>query len=250
MDVVHSGMTSLRKHAAAVAATMLLGTSLAGTAAAVRQAPAKFVNVKTGLPHVTPTGNWAGYALQGKFSEVHGTFTVPEVDSGGGALAQWVGVDGYENEDLIQAGVSEVADGQDYAWWEILPNVSIPIWWMRVSPGDEITVGVRIYDGRWLIDILDRDTLQFFFQSFKYNGPAASVEWVTEAPSDIIGDQLPILPYAGAVQFSGLTYTGHVARGGFADVWMVADGAVQDIPSTVPSVAALLADGFSTEYVG
>ena len=244
-------MRKLQRFAAIIAVIMLLAVSLAGVAAAVTNGPAQFVNVKEALPHVVPTGNWAGYALTGKFSEVHGTFTVPEVDSGGGDLAQWVGVDGFSNTDLIQAGISE-ANGTDYAWWEILPDVSVPIWWMHVSPGDQVTVGVRRYGGgdNWIIDILDRATEQFYFQDFKYNGPADSVEWVTEAPSDAGGDQLPILPYAGAVEFEGLTYTGKVAQGGLHDVWMVGGGSVQDLPSTVPSVAALVADGFATEYVG
>jgi hypothetical protein len=199
------------------------------------------------VPHVVPSSNWSGYVLTGKFTEAHGTFTVPTVETGGGALAEWVGVDGYDNSDLIQAGVSEQG-GLDYAWWEILPSVSVPIWRMKVSPGDQITVGARRYSGdEWVIDILDRSTLQFFFQQFKYNGPASSVEWIVEAPTSLFSGQEQVLPYDG-VQFSGLTYTGNAVD--YHDAWMVQGGSVQSLPSTLPSTRVLVANGFSTEYVG
>jgi Peptidase A4 family len=230
-------------YALALVASLLAGTYVNHMIAARMD---RLALIET-VPHVVPTGNWSGYSLTGKFSEVHGTFTVPTIGRGGGALAEWVGVDGYDNSDLIQAGVSE-QNGVDYAWWEILPSVSIPIWWMKVSPGDQITVGVRRYSGaQWIIDILDRATLQFFYQQFRYNGPAASVEWIVEAPTSLFSGQDPVLPYDG-VQFSGLTYTGDAVS--YHDCWMVQGGAVQSLPSTLPSTRELVAAGFSTEYVG
>jgi hypothetical protein len=240
---------------AALAVVLLLLSTLlvAVSGVAVSRGVAEFVPVTEPLAHVVPTGNWAGYALTGKFSEVHGTFTVPSVGSNSyGALSEWVGVDGYSNSDLIQAGITE-NDGTDYAWWEILPSVSVPIFWMRVSAGSEITVGIRRFGGphSWIVDIFDRNTLQFFHQQFVYAGPGDSVEWITEAPSTEFGTQIPILGYGSAITFSELTETGIVSRrDGFHDVWTVQGGSIVDIPSSVPSVNALLSDGFSTEYVG
>ena len=240
--------TATRVIASGLLAALLATWGLVGVEV-VRNAPFVKAPGKPAVPHVVPSSNWSGYVVTGKaLTEVHGTFTVPEIGQGGGALAEWVGVDGFADSDLIQAGASETPYG-DYLWWEILPAPSVDIPWMRVSPGDEITVGVRRGTGhKWIVDILDRATLQFFYQDFQYNGPLTSAEWVVEAPTSLYSGQEPALPYQGAVQFSGLTMTGQAHR--FADVWLIQGGAVQSVPSTVPSMAALMADGFSTEYVG
>jgi hypothetical protein len=235
----------MRRPAAIAVAVLLVGVALSPVIrVAAELAPIVVLPVTETVPHVAPSGNWSGYVLTGKFSEVHGTFTVPAVGKYGG-LAEWVGVDGFNNSDLIQAGISQ-SFGTNYAWWEILPGFSVPILWMKVSPGDEITVGVRRYESKWVVDILDRSTLQFFFQQFKYGGPADSAEWVVEAPTSL-GSQDPVTPYS-AVQFSGLTYTGDAVD--YHDVWMIQNGAVQSLPNTASSTRELIANGFTVEYAG
>jgi hypothetical protein len=98
-------------------------------------------------PEVQPLGahlaslNWAGYtATEGSYTSVSGSWVVPEVKNAsvGRADAAWVGIGGVESHDLIQAGTQAVVTrrGVQYqAWYEMLPDVSIPVP-LAVRPGD------------------------------------------------------------------------------------------------------------------
>ncbi|HZC30151.1 MAG TPA: G1 family glutamic endopeptidase, partial [Gaiellaceae bacterium] len=80
--------------------------------------------------------NWSGYYLTGSnFTAVSSTFNVPSVQSSDPSMdtAEWVGIDGVDNSNLIQAGVAE-DNGKTYAWWEILPAPETPISSLIVSP--------------------------------------------------------------------------------------------------------------------
>lgn len=202
--------------------------------------------------------NWSGYALLGKFHEVKGTFTIPPC-YGAGFGSEWVGIDGYNNDDLIQAGVSEVdapGDGCQYsAWWEILPASSVSINWMNVRPGDQIRVSVThlppdmnggIGPWAWSVSILDLATGQEFDQIFNYNGPAKSAEWIVEAPQ-VDGNVGDIVPYQ-EVTWSDLGADGRAAA--LENVWLVQDGREHSITSTVNTTKQLMRDGFAVAYVG
>lgn len=195
--------------------------------------------------------NWSGYAVVGKFHEARGTFTVPNCAPGGtGNASEWVGIDGYNNTDLIQAGVDEsqaVGEPCDiYAWWEILPAASVPIT-MKVAAGDQVTVGIlKEPDGQWGVDIYDQATGQDFFQTFAYGGPAKSAEWIVEAPT-VFGLIPNILPYQ-SVTWTGLEAQGHA---GILDpVYLVQSGKLQSLPSAIGSARQLMKLGFTSEYVG
>lgn len=193
-------------------------------------------------------GNWSGYALLGKFHEVAGTFTVPPCD-GAGQASEWVGVDGYSNSDLLQAGVNE-ADSVGVgciinAWWEDLPSVSVDITWLKVFAGDRVRVDIAYQAPSWDIAMTDLATGQTFYQSFTYGGPASSVEWITEAPTAPTG-QTNIMPYQ-SVSWSDLAAYGRAAR--LSDIWMVQHGAEASVPSTVGTTRQLMREGFSTTFV-
>ena len=76
--------------------------------------------------------NWSGYAETGTFTGVSGTWTVPAVSATSSSTysSAWIGVDGFNDNDLIQTGTE-----QDYysgaahydAWWEILPAAETEI---------------------------------------------------------------------------------------------------------------------------
>src|ERR1700678_98156 len=96
----------MRRIASLLTATLLIAAGIFSPDP-LRQAPMKKIHM-AGLPkEVEASGNWSGYVLTGKYAEVKGTFTVPSVPSPTGVAAEWVGIDGVSNEDLIQAGVSE-----------------------------------------------------------------------------------------------------------------------------------------------
>jgi hypothetical protein len=135
--------------------------------------------------------NWAGYAVAASnVTSVSGEFTVPQVELGGpGFVAEWVGIGGYNTQDLIQAGI-----GQDayvpgaavdyYAWWEILPAAETVIPNKPVKPGDHVTVTITNTSGsNWTIDMADSTQGWTFQQNVTYNSTKSSAEWIVEAPT-------------------------------------------------------------------
>jgi hypothetical protein len=166
------------------------------------------------------SSNWSGYAETGTFTSVSGSWTVPPAAAGavtttrgrfgfgGGSTtawysAAWLGIDGFNNSNLIQTGTE-----QDYyggaahysAWWEILPAAETVIS-EPVSPGDamtatitktptQVTVGGGGFFGRgrstteydWIITIADTTRGWTFSTTQAYNGAGTSAEWIVEAP--------------------------------------------------------------------
>lgn len=217
-------------------------------------------------PFLTNAGaeNWSGYAVQGgPFTHVAATFVVPKgaVGNCSAYLSQWVGIDGYSNSDLIQAGIAEqdinpspatsssTACSELYTnvWWEILPGAEVPIN-MAVKPGDVITVAItEVSHNHWSISIVNETTGARFYHVFDYAGPATSAEWVMESPT-IAGQIAALLPYTTA-SFEDLQLTGTVLE--YSDVWLLfGPQDIRSVPQVVKSFAALMADGFTVVYTG
>lgn len=106
-----------------------------------------------GLQH---NASWAGYAASGSgFTYVHGKWQVPKADCSviginvlPGQLSQWVGIDGFANRVLLQAGVvttcvSRATTPTYSLFWEALPQS--PVYGSSVKPGDTITVDIRYH---------------------------------------------------------------------------------------------------------
>jgi hypothetical protein len=140
--------------------------------------------------------NWSGYALTGStITSVVGNWRIPTVETPTKKAqlkkneysSTWVGIDGFNNNDLIQAGTEQDwLHGTKFyqAWWEILPAAETPITSMAVHPGDSITV--TITEGAaasWTIQVQDNTTHQSFSTVKTYNGPRTSAEWIQEAPT-------------------------------------------------------------------
>lgn len=148
--------------------------------------------------------NWSGYTLAGtKITNVIGNWRIPTVETPTKKAqlkknkysSTWVGIDGFNNRSLIQAGTEQDwLHGTKYyqAWWEILPAAETPITSMAVHPGDSITVNIT--EGAaasWTIQVLDKTTHQSFSTVRTYNGPRTSAEWIQEAPT--IGNRVATL---------------------------------------------------------
>jgi hypothetical protein len=156
------------------------------------------------------TRNWAGYSLAGsRFTGVTGTFNVPAPLRSESCLeetAVWVGVDGVDNHDLLQAGVAETGFSlpnnpartewpepatppilcggpvRIFAWWDDLPSGPVLVK-LPVAVGDRIAVSLfKMSPGWWALTVHDLSTNQSFFLAQPYGGPQTSVEWVVEAP--------------------------------------------------------------------
>ncbi len=157
---------------------------------------------------------------------VQGTFTVPSLattETCGSIASQWVGLDGSRvtggpgDDDLIQAGVQESANGGQgtcgapnnfsvSVWWEILPQFpsEVPVThWDNgnpaddVKPGDQVTVTIdQVSDSTcspasecWGIEVQDDTSGEVFMTDQRYSGPGSSAEWIVEDPSQATNAQ-------------------------------------------------------------
>jgi hypothetical protein len=169
-------------------------------------------------PHISGTSetaestNWSGYvAANSQFTGVGAQWVVPTVQPSQASQysSTWVGVDGASNTSLIQTGTSQETSGGKtfyYAWYEILPALSIPVEY--VSPGDEMNASVfEDSPGTWTIAIDDVTSGQAVSGSVAYSGPGTSAEWIEEAPSSASGQQLTLADF-GTAHFTNLAVSG------------------------------------------
>jgi hypothetical protein len=246
-------------------------------------------------PTINPywSANWSGYETDGgPFTSVSGTFTVPSLTTGTNCdqeTSEWVGIDGANSSDLIQAGIDEqgsdpntgnCTNGKFWvaSWWEILPAYPTPAPIPgNVSAGDKVTVTLAEITGTtWSITITDDTTNQSYTTDQNYTGPGNSAEWIVESPGDYntpcdaTGNNgpgsCPMAPYSPSVLWSALSLPaansvtqidnltcaqpsapwGNTALGNFPN----SDLSPVSSPSTVDSLADLLADGFNVSYGG
>ncbi len=206
---------------AAVAGLALLSIPMALSSKPSRPAAQQSAQQVTATPsafesHQTvSTKNWAGLVDSGTtFLGAQADWTVPAVSSSlqNEESTTWVGVDGVgsSTSSLIQTGTEQNSVGSTatsavtyYAWYEITatddttPQRTV----FRVQPGDQITASVdEQATNQWSITIDDQTNDQSFNQSFAYNGPGTSAEFIEEAPT-FQGAIQPLANF-GSVTFS------------------------------------------------
>jgi hypothetical protein len=199
--------------AAATSAVLLALSQMSFASAAVSAGRGGTVRFESrfGAPlKAMATRNWAGYSLAGSgFTSVTGTFNIPAPLRSGSCLEEtsvWVGVDGVDNHDLLQAGIAEAGFSPPdnpartewpepetppilcggpvriFAWWEDLPSGPVPVK-LPVAAGDSVTVSIfKMSPGWWALAVHDLRTNESFLLAQPYAGPQTSVEWVVEAP--------------------------------------------------------------------
>ena len=152
--------------------------------------------------------NWAGYAVtNGPYSSVSASWTVPTVTPPTNRRkaqfsSTWVGIDGYDNGDLIQAGTEQdwIGGAAFYqSWWEILPQPETPIPTITVQPGDVMNVSITQGSPHWTITVTDTTSGQSFTTTPSYSGPLSSAEWIQEAPT--VNGRVAALADYGTVDF-------------------------------------------------
>jgi Peptidase A4 family len=154
--------------------------------------------------------NWAGFAqhtkTEGFFSAVRDTWKVPAVKtrkSGKQYASDWVGIGGYSNGNLVQAGTSEWNNGrsaQYNAWTEVLPESEVVLTGLRIHPGDVIcTTVVESSPDEWLLTVDDVTTHRSQSRTVHYRADGMSAEAIHERPS--IDGQTSTLATTGAVVF-------------------------------------------------
>jgi len=161
------------------------------------------------------SSNWSGYAITGgPYNSITGEWTVPSVQasSKGTYSSSWIGIDGFNNSNLIQTGTE-----QDYysgsahygAWWEILPAAETVIPSLTIHPGDVMSASIQnLGSGQWSITLKDVTTNQSFTTQQAYSGPGSSAEWIQEAPT--VGGRVATLAKYGQATFDPGTVNGVV----------------------------------------
>lgn len=176
------------------------------------------------------SGNWSGYVLpkfqtKKHYTAAQATWTVPTVTFHGveSASSSWIGIGGFctskkcasVDQTLIQLGTEQdaISDTETdyYAWYEMLPNFSIPTP-LAVSPGDTITASLSCTGdcstGQWTLSMMNETTTQSWSQDFTYGSPNLSAEVIEEAPTGLNQkNQLVVLPLAdfGKASFTATT---------------------------------------------
>jgi hypothetical protein len=160
--------------------------------------------------------DWSGYAVassligqQPVVVGVNGSWVVPHVtvSAEDKFSAVWIGIGGQLDKTLIQCGSEhDSINGatQYMLWYEMLPDNSITIPEITVSPGDVINASINLVSGtsnEWLIEISDVTKGQSFRQTFAYNSSQLTAEWVVERPT--VNSQVSSLADFGSVKFTG-----------------------------------------------
>jgi hypothetical protein len=243
--------TTLRLFAAATASVLLCGAAsapLAVNASAVFHHPR--VSAAAGTNVGWASSNWSGYAKTGSFTRATGAWVVPSVASSHKATysSQWVGIDGFNNSNLIQTGTeADFYNGSAHygAWWEILPAAETVIPSITVHPGDHMSASITKGSGNsWTISISDTTTGASFTTVKTYTGPGTSAEWIEEAPS-VGGHVATLARYSSPDTFDPGTANG--SNPGLT----AADGGVmiqRNRQVSTPSVPDSDTDGFNMAY--
>jgi len=206
------GIKSLRSLALA---GLVAGTAMAFLPAVATGTVANATNHVMGhTRNAFQSSNWSGYAETGTFTSAVGNWTVPTVsrttNTPNRFSSQWVGIDGFNNSNLIQTGTeADFTNGSAHylAWWEILPAAETVIPGITVHPGDSFTASVSKVSGTtWHISIRNNSTGQSFSSNKTYRGAGTSAEWIEEATS--VNGQIGPPAKFSTFSFTGLTRNG------------------------------------------
>jgi hypothetical protein len=195
--------------------------------------------------------NWSGYADTGlTYTQVQGTWKVPtvKVQSGNKYASDWVGIGGFSEGTLIQAGTSEQTVGGVItynAWTEILPASEVPIPGFTVHPGDSMTVTVKKVAGgnKWSITVKDTTAGESSTKSFTYASSKASAEWIHEAPT--VGGSQSVLALTNNITFTADTLNGATKLAGGGTINEIQMVTQADKPEATPSLVSTKGDAFA-----
>jgi hypothetical protein len=199
--------------AACLGAVSAGGSSAQGAPNPVLANGAGGVNIpapNSATPHRRSTGrlssslNWSGYAQSAEinpssgkplipYTGVTSTFVVTTVNTsihGTQYSSDWVGIGGFSDNKLVQAGVEEDNfNGTPIyqAWTEVLPRAEVPLS-LAISPGNQVIVTVQETANkhgkakRWSMVVDDVTTGHSAGRKIRYTTPGSSVEAIHERP--------------------------------------------------------------------
>ena len=184
-----------------------------------------FVGTSVGLG--VSSKSWGGYTVTSSIlnpqpivTSVSGSWTVPRVDvtQSNTFSAVWIGIGGQFEKTLIQIGTEQDSvNGVTYynAWYELLPDFSVAIDSLKITPGDLMSASIYLVDSandQWSMSITDLTTGQTFHQIVNYASSMLSAEWIVERPT--INNAITSLAPFREVMFTDLVATiGNVSKG-------------------------------------
>lgn len=206
----------------------------------------------------TASFNWSGFAdaetTTQTFSGVSGRWTMPGVtcqgfpyNNGDDFLAQWIGIDGFNDQTVEQLGTAaQCYEGVTYyyVWYEMFPNGTVQEGTTACindnvdcpRPGDRISASVEVTPGgsgvnNYTLALTDHTTAG---NNFSVTQPCAtntcldsSTEWIIERPAFSLPFGFQILPLADYWRTS--FDSGGVVSGGVSSSIGGFPGSVNDI---------------------
>jgi len=185
---------------------------------------------RTRLPHLAPkmtvySTNWGGHAATATsgstLKQVSAAFNVPSVNcassppgsSGSAYAVHWVGLDGYSDATVEQAGVAgyctSTAGPPAYvAWYEMFPQD--PVVFTGINPGDAITASVGYDRSTRLYNLLITDVTTGGVVSSSQPCPSGSTcqrtsaEVITEDPGQGVAGGYNLADF-GQENYTGAT---------------------------------------------
>jgi hypothetical protein len=163
---------------------------------------------------------WSGYVVrssvlapQAEVTSVSGSWVVPSIQAtvNDTYAGTWIGIGGFGENTLIQTGTLQQSTNgrvQYYAWYELIPALSIRIPRFPVSPGDTISASINLVAGTensWVIEVEDVTQGNTFSKTVEYNSSRLSAEWIVERPN--VNNQVSTLSDFGNITFLGCSAT-------------------------------------------
>lgn len=218
----------------------------------------------SGSPSTFPgwaSSNWSGYAAttasSTPFTGITGHWKVPSVSASSGATysADWIGLDGFANNSLIQTGTEQdfySGSGHYGAWWTTSSqNFEEQTINEPVSPGDPMTATISGSGTSWSMTLADTSSAHpwSFTEPVTYTGPRTSAEWVVEAPT--VGGRIASLAH----YLSPTTFDPGTVDGGSSPNLVASDGGElvqgsghRTVVVSIPSTPDSDHDGFNISY--
>jgi hypothetical protein len=203
--------------------------------------------------------HWSGYiiglgTLQNKsegVSSITGTWIVPEIkySENNTYSSVWVGVGGYGEPSLIQAGTEQHCENgriSYYAWYELLPATIITITTVEISPGDQVTTSITLVDdvkNSWLIALVDQTTGESFQKTVIYDSTRQTAEWVVERPT--VNNQVSTLANFNQATLTDCSTTINGVTGSIKDFTYTQAVMVDSLDNDLVKTSVLSNDGSS-----
>ena len=154
---------------------------------------------------------WSGYTFPvSGVTGVRAQWTQPPATGQADAhVYVWIGVGGWNQPSLIQAGTDgSPSDAARFAWYELLPAgpETLPV---TSIPGDKIAVSIvqlRQPRENWQITVYDLTGGQSFTQVVQYDSAGTYPSFIIEDPSEGSSPTSPITPFShwGSISFSNM----------------------------------------------